>query len=93
MAQLAKLQLASAPACPNCRNRVTDLDLDALVDGGDHQCLFCSHTMRVPRQIVERLLAEREAFLATQGPPPTLWMRFRRLLLGWLGVHPDRSSR
>ncbi len=91
MAQLAKLQLASAPACPNCRNRVTDLDLDALIEGGEHQCLFCSHTMRVPRQIVERLIAERDAFLAAQGPPPGLWMRIRRFFLSLLGIHPNRQ--
>jgi len=85
MAHLAKLQLASAPACPNCRNRVTDLDLDAMSNGGEHQCLFCNHTMRVPKQIVERLMAERDAFLAAQPPPSTLWSRIRRffsLLLG-----------
>lgn len=85
MAQLAKLQLASAPACPNCRNRVTDLNLEALAEGGEHQCLFCGHTMRVPKQIVQRLIAERDAFLASQPPQASLWQRLRRFLGRLLG--------
>jgi hydrogenase maturation factor len=61
MSQLAKVQLAAAPACPNCRNQVTDLDLNRLAEGGEHQCLFCSHVMRVPKQIIQRLIAQQES--------------------------------
>lgn len=77
MSQLAKVATSSAPACPNCRNRVTDLDLDKLAVGGEHQCLFCGNTMRVPKALIEKLIAEREA----QKPPPpgSWWKRFLAL--------------
>lgn len=61
MSQLAKVQTTAAPACPNCRNRVTDLDLDKLSGGAEHQCLLCGHHMRVPKALLDRLMAEREA--------------------------------
>lgn len=74
MSQLAKVELAAAPACPNCRNRVTDLDLDKLATNPEHQCLLCGHIMRVPKQILERLVAQREALKAAL-PPETWWSR------------------
>ena len=66
MAQLAKIDVLAAAACPNCRQRVTDLDLDEVAGGGQHQCLFCGHFMNIPQSIVEKLVAQREAALAEQ---------------------------
>ena len=64
MAQLAKIDVLAAAACPNFRQRVTDLDLDEVAGGGQHQCLFCGHFMNIPQSIVEKLVAQREAALA-----------------------------
>lgn len=61
MAQLARIDLVATPACPNCRKQVPDLDLDALAGGGEHQCLYCGHSMRVPKTVLDRLIAQREA--------------------------------
>lgn len=80
MSQLAKVATSSAPACPNCRNRVTDLDLDKLSGGAEHQCLFCGHQMRVPKALLDRLIAEREA---NKPPPPESFLAgVRRALRG-----------
>ena len=79
MSQLAKVATASAPACPNCRNRITDLDLDKLSAGAEHQCLFCGNCMRVPKALLDRLLAEREAARAAEKPPLNWWQRLLRL--------------
>ena len=70
MAELAKIDLAIAPACPNCRQRILDMDLDKVADGAEHQCLFCGHCMKVPKSILDRLLVQRDAARAagaTQG--------------------------
>ncbi len=66
MAQLAKLDVLAAAACPNCRQRVTDLDLDKVAGGAQHQCLFCGHYMNIPQSIIDKLVAQREAALAEQ---------------------------
>ena len=59
--QFAKVDVAAAPACPNCRQRVTDMNLEQLAAGAEHQCLFCGHFMRVPQSILDRLIAQRDA--------------------------------
>jgi hypothetical protein len=82
MAELAKVALASAPACPNCRNRITDLDLDGLAAGAEHQCLFCGHTMRVPKALLDKLLAQREAERVARKASRNWWQRLRDYLLG-----------
>ena len=66
MAQLAKVDVLAAAACPNCRQRVTDLDLDEVDGGAQHQCLFCGHFMNIPQSIIDKLVAQREAALAAQ---------------------------
>jgi hypothetical protein len=67
VSQLAKVDLAAAPACPNCRQRVSDLNLDELAAGAEHQCLFCGHFMKVPKSILDRLVAQRDADRVAQG--------------------------
>ena len=84
MSPLARITTASAPACPNCRNRI-DLDLDKVAAGAEHQCLFCGHSLRVPKAILERLLAEREAARAAQPPPQGGGGSLRRRVLAWFG--------
>lgn len=76
MTQLAKVDVAAAAACPNCRQRVTDLKLDELAAGAEHQCLFCGHFMRIPKPILDRLIAQREAARAAGAQESSL---FRRL--------------
>ena len=86
MEKLAKVGLAAAPACPNCRQRVTDLNLDELASGAEHQCLFCGNFMRVPKAILDRLIEQRDAARAANIPQGSLITRvmafFRRLLGG-----------
>lgn len=86
MAELAKVNLAAAPGCPNCRNRL-DLPLDKLTGGDEVQCLFCGEKVRIPQSILERLLAQREAQrLEEASSQPGLLQRiaefFRRLFGG-----------
>lgn len=68
MAELAKLSLAAAPACPNCRERITNLDLDSMAPGDEHQCMACGHVLRIPGAVLERLIAQRDAELADAKP-------------------------
>ena len=68
MEKLAKVNLAAAPACPNCRQRITDLNLDELASGAEHQCLFCGNFMRVPKSILDRLIEQRDAARAASIP-------------------------
>lgn len=81
MSQLAKIQTSAAPACPNCRNRVTDLDLDKLAGGGEHQCLFCGNTMRIPKALLDRLIAERDAARAAEKPD-SWWTLLKNVFAG-----------
>lgn len=81
MSQLAKIQTSAAPACPNCRNRITDLDLDKLAGGAEHQCLFCGNTMRVPKALLDRLIAERDAARADEKKPDSLWDSLKKAVL------------
>lgn len=79
MAQLAKVPVISAPACPSCRNRLTQLPLDDLFDDPNYQCPFCGEHMRMPRQILEKLFAEREELEALHAAEnESLWDRFWR---------------
>lgn len=87
MAELAKVGVSAAPACPSCRNRFSGLDLDKLQAGDEYQCLFCSEVIRIPQQVIDRLLAQREAERAEQARlNPGLWQRvsnfFSRLFGG-----------
>ena len=66
-AELAKVDVVATPACPNCRQRVADLKLDQLAAGAEHQCLFCGHFMKVPKPILEKLIAQRDAARASGG--------------------------
>ncbi|MGE0494551.1 MAG: hypothetical protein AB7S38_35405 [Vulcanimicrobiota bacterium] len=84
MERLARVDLAAAPACPNCRQRVTDLDLDELAGGAEHQCLFCGHFMRVPETLLKRLIAQRDAALAAQAPL-SFWQRLSGFLARMFG--------
>lgn len=77
MSQLAKIDVAIAPACPNCRQRVVDMDLEKVAGGADHQCLLCGHSMRVPKAILERLIAQRDAAIAAGAKPPGLLERMK----------------
>lgn len=63
MAELAKLNLAAAPACPNCSERILDLNLEKVAAGAEHRCRNCGHTLRVPKAILDRLIAQRQAGL------------------------------
>ena len=86
MAEFAKVGLAAAPACPNCKNRLSDLPLDDLKGGDQVQCLFCGESIRIPQQILDRLREQREAFRREQASlQPTLWQRITRFLGQWLG--------
>lgn len=60
MAKLARVNLAAAPACPGCMNRLTNLPLDDLQAGDQVQCLFCSEMIRIPQPSLDRLIAQRE---------------------------------
>ena len=80
---MAKIATSAAPACPNCRNRVTDLDLDKLSGGAEHECLFCSHKMRVPKALLDRLIAEREA--AKPPPKESIFSSIKRAVLRLFG--------
>ncbi len=75
MSQLAKIDVGIAPACPNCRQRVMDMDLDKLAAGAEHQCLLCGHSMRVPKAILDRLIAQRDAAIAAGAKPPSFFER------------------
>lgn len=85
MAELAKVNLAAAPACPGCKNRLTDLPLDDLAAGDEYQCLFCSQVIRIPQQILDRLIEQRETLRREQASlnPPNFLERiaafFKRL--------------
>jgi tRNA(Ile2) C34 agmatinyltransferase TiaS len=84
MAELARVHVAAAPACPKCRNRLTDLPLDDMAAGDEYQCLFCSQVIRIPQAVLERLIEQREALRREQAQEqPNLFQRvalfFRRL--------------
>lgn len=66
MAELARIGVAAAPACPQCKNKITNLDLDKLQGGDEIQCLFCSEVFRIPQQILDRLIEQRDQFLREQ---------------------------
>jgi hypothetical protein len=61
MARLAQIGVAAAPACPKCRNRITNFPLDELSGGDEIQCLFCSETFRIPQQVLDRLIEQRNS--------------------------------
>ena len=67
MAQLAKIGVAAAPACPGCRNRLTGLPLDELAAGAGYQCPFCGQHMRIPQQVLAELIRQRDERLAEQA--------------------------
>lgn len=75
MAELARIRLAAAPACPNCRQRLEGLDLDALTGGSEIRCSSCGHAMRIPQAILDRLREQREAERAAEGGGPSWFAR------------------
>lgn len=86
MSELAKVSLATAPGCPNCKQRLSDLPLDSLSPGDMVQCLFCGEKIRIPQQVLERLRAQRDEILREQARlRPGLWQRFTRFLGKLLG--------
>ncbi len=83
MTEFAKVGLAAAPGCPNCKNRMSDLPLDTLTAGDTVQCLFCGEKIRIPQQVLDRLKQQRDFLLAEEAARRkklTFWQR----LLGWL---------
>lgn len=77
MAELARVGVAAAPACPNCKNRLSQLPIDDLSGGDEYQCLFCSEVIRIPQQVLDRLREQRDAFQREHGAPPTWFQRFK----------------
>ena len=79
MAELARIIPAVAVACPHCRARLSDLPLDELAQGASYDCPECGNTLRMPLQIVEKLIAQRDA-LAEEYPEETpvtpFWLRW-----------------
>ena len=76
VAELAKIGVVAAPACPGCRNRLTGLPLDDLVDGAGYQCPFCGEQMRIPRRVIETLIQQREELRAAQNADKgSFWRR------------------
>lgn len=75
MAQLAKVDVLAAAACPNCRQRVTDLNLEEVAGGARHQCLFCGNFMNIPQSIIDKLLAQREAESAASAEGASFFSR------------------
>ena len=88
MSELARIQVGIAPACPNCKQRVMDMDLDQLAAGAEHQCLLCGHSMRVPKAILDRLIAQRDEAIAAGAQPLTLLERAK----AWLARMFSRSG-
>lgn len=84
MAEFAKVGLAAVPACPSCRNRLSNLPLDELSAGDIVQCLVCSDKIRIPQQTLDRLRQQRDALQAENEVP--LWQRITRLVRRWFGA-------
>lgn len=80
MAELARVNVGLAPACPGCRNRLSDLPLDDLAAGDEYQCLFCSEVIRIPQQVLDRLIEQREAQRREQAAlKPSLFQRISKV--------------
>lgn len=80
--------MIAAPACPGCGHRLDDLPLDELDGGAEYACPKCGQVIRIPGQVLQRLLEQREALRAALEAErePTWWDRltafFRRLFGG-----------
>lgn len=86
VAEFAKVSLAAAPGCPNCKNRLSNLPLDTLAAGDKVQCLFCGEQIRIPQQVLDRLREQHEAMLREQARlRPTLWKRIIRFFSRLVG--------
>ncbi len=86
MAELARIIPAVAVACPHCRARLSDLPLDELARGASYDCPECGNTLRMPQPVVEKLLAQREAFardFAEDEPVAPFWLRWIERIRGW----------
>lgn len=75
MAELARIDLGAAPACPNCRQRLEGLNLDELSGGSLVRCPSCGHAMRIPQAVLDRLLEQRQAARAAAGEDRSLRAR------------------
>ena len=86
MAELARVGVAAAPACPNCKNRLDDLPLDDLAAGDEYQCLFCSQQIRIPKPVLARLIEQRELLRSAQDEAkPSLFQRLAQFFQGLFG--------
>lgn len=86
MARLAQIGVASAPACPGCRNRLTGLPLDELAEGAGYQCPFCGQHMRIPQQVLQELIRQRDERLAeAAGSKGSFFQRLFRTIAALFG--------
>lgn len=67
MSEIGQIGVIAAPACPGCRNRLTGLPLDELADGSAYQCPFCGEQMKIPQQVLGKLIAQRDELRAAQA--------------------------
>ena len=54
-----------------------DMDLDKLAGGAEHQCLLCGHLMKVPKPILDRLMAQRDAARAAGAEEGSVLAKLR----------------
>ncbi len=86
MTELARIVPAIAVACPHCRVRLSDLPLDELAKGASYDCPECGNSLRMPQQVLEKLIAQREALAAEYPPeekPVSFWQRWLARVKGW----------
>lgn len=86
MAEFAKVSLAAAPGCPNCKNRLSDLPLDELSPGDEYQCVFCGERIRIPKQVLDRLRAQRDALRAEHEQQKSVLTRIRNFFRRLFGA-------
>lgn len=81
MSQIGQIGVVAAPACPGCRNRLTGLPLDELVDDPNYQCPFCGEHMKIPQQILEKLIQQRDELKAAQAQDqPSVFARVASII-------------
>lgn len=86
MAQLAQIGVIAAPACPGCRNRLTGLPLDELAENPEYQCPFCGEQMRIPQQILMKLIQQRDEQLAAHKKQGNFFTRALDILSRLFGL-------
>lgn len=73
--QLAQIGVVAAPACPGCRNRLSGLPLDELIEDPAYQCPFCGEHMRIPKKVLDTLIQQRDERLAANKKPGNFFTR------------------